>query len=104
MQILANNFTEDKGGKIMDQNLTQNLSQNIDTLFANLEDFTQKEGVLGKPVTHENKTFIPVVSVTLGYGGGNSQSKNQQNTTSGTQGLNVNMGGGALGLGARIST
>lgn len=89
----------------MDQ--TPILTQNVDTLFSNLENFTQNEGVIGKPVVHGDKTFIPVVSVTLGYGSGNTASKNQQGTspTSQTSTPGVgSMGGGALGLGAKLST
>lgn len=89
----------------MEENL--NLSQNIDTLFSNIENFTQNEGIMGKPLTHEDKTFIPVVSVSVGCGGGNTASKNQQGNTSASQGMGSgagNMSGGALGLGARVST
>ena len=89
----------------MDQNL--NLTQSIDNLFSNIENFTQTEGVMGKPLTHENKTFIPVVSVSIGCGGGNSATKNQQGNTSGREATTsgaANMSGGALGLGARVST
>lgn len=92
----------------MDQGL--NLSQNIDTLFTDIEKFTKTEGVIGKPVTHEDKTFIPVVSVTFGCGGGNTASKMPQGNTSANQGMSSggsgagNMSGGALGLGAKIST
>jgi len=89
----------------MDQNL--NLSQNIDTLFSNIENFTQTEGVIGKPVTQQDKTFIPVVSVSIGCGGGNTASKNKQGNAA-PQGMNsedgANMAGGALGLGAKLST
>lgn len=77
----------------MDQN---NLTQNVNSLFTNLENFTQKDGVLGKPITHGDKTFIPVVSVTLGYGSGNpSSNKNQQSNP---------ISGGALGMGAKLNT
>lgn len=89
----------------MEENL--NLSQNIDTLFSNIENFTQNEGIMGKPITHEDKTFIPVVSVSVGCGGGNTASKNNQGSTTVTQGMGSgvgNMSGGALGLGARVST
>lgn len=88
----------------MDQNL--NLTENVDTLFSNIENFTQTEGIIGKPVTYENKTFIPVVSVSLGYGGGNTATKaGQEGTTSGQGGgIGGNMAGGALGVGAKIST
>ena len=77
-----------------------NLSQNVDTLFSNLEKFTQNEGLIGKPITHENKTFIPVVSVTMGYGTGNSASKAQSTSVIGSGKMN----GGALGLGAKLCT
>ncbi len=87
---------------------TPNLSQNVNTLFSNLEGFTQKEGLLGKPVTHGDKTFIPIVSVTLGYGSGSTASKAQQgsNPPSGIASMAgaANMAGGALGLGARLCT
>jgi len=91
----------------MEQGL--NLSQNIDTLFSNIEKYTKTEGVIGKPVTYEDKTFIPVVSVSVGCGGGNTASKmpQQQGNNSGNQAIGSgmsNMAGGALGLGAKIST
>jgi uncharacterized spore protein YtfJ len=92
----------------MDQN--PNLSQNVDTLFSNLGSFTQNEGVLGKPVTHGEITFIPVVSVTLGYGSGDKASKNNhgassQGGTNPAMGMGMgNMSGGAIGLGARLCT
>lgn len=84
-----------------------NMAENVDTLFHSLENFTQKEGVIGKPVTQGNKTFMPVVSVTLGYGGGNaSMGKGQTGTASsfsaGTG--STGTGTGALGLGAKLST
>ena len=92
----------------MDQSTTDTLNQNVDLLFNNLESFTQKEGVIGKPVTHEDKTFLPVVSVTLGYGGGNSATKAHPGGETGTTGTLGNMAGkmsgGALGLGAKLYT
>lgn len=90
--------------------MEQNLTQNVNSLFSNLEGFTQNEGLIGKPVTQGDKTFIPVVSVTIGYGSGNTASKAQQgNSSSSPQGMsplmgNGNMSGGALGLGARLCT
>lgn len=92
----------------MDQ--STNLTQNVDALFSNLEGFTQSEGLIGKPVTHSDKTFLPVVSLTLGYGSGNSASKAQPgSSTTMSPGMNTmsgagNMAGGALGLGAKLST
>jgi uncharacterized spore protein YtfJ len=79
-----------------------NLTQNIDALFTNLEEFTRNESILGKPVSFEGKTLIPVISVTVGYGSGNTPSKNQQNNTGVMAGMTQGMG--ALGLGARINT
>ena len=85
-----------------------NMSENVDTLFQSFENFTQKEGVIGKPVTQNEKTFLPVVSVTIGYGGGNTamgkgqgagstQSFASGNTAAGSQ-------TGASGLGAKLHT
>jgi uncharacterized spore protein YtfJ len=89
----------------MDQiNNTNALTQNVDMLFSNLENFTQSEGVIGKPVTQGDKTFLPVVSVTLGYGSGNSANKSQQNGTNQAGATGANMAGGALGLGAKLTT
>lgn len=92
----------------MDQNTNTTLNQNVDMLFTNLENFTQNEGVIGKPVVHENKTFLPVVSVTLGYGGGNTANKTQPgDNTAANQTIGnmaANMSGGALGFGAKLNT
>lgn len=91
-------------------NQSTNFTQNLDSLFSNLEDFTRKESVLGSPVTYGDKTLIPIVSVTLGYGSGNSATKAQgstgavQTTMGTTPGANANTGMGALGLGAKITT
>jgi Uncharacterized conserved protein len=81
----------------MDQ---MNLTENVDTLFHSLENFTQKEGVIGKAVMQGEKTFLPVVSVTIGYGGGNaSMGQNNAAMNSGST-----SGTGALGLGAKLNT
>lgn len=88
--------------------LTTTLTQNVDTLFTNLESFTQNEGVLGKPVSFGDKTFIPVVSVALGYGTGNTANNKQQTPALGTNASSAisdnNMSGGAVGLGAKLTT
>jgi uncharacterized spore protein YtfJ len=84
-----------------------NISDNVDTLFHSLESFTQKEGVIGKPVVQANKTFLPVVSVTVGYGGGNaSMGKMKKGTASGSNssGGSAASGTGASGLGAKLFT
>jgi uncharacterized spore protein YtfJ len=83
--------------------MEQSITQYVDTLFTNMENFSQKDGLIGKPVTQGDKTFLPVMSLTLGYGGGDTQAKSKQNT-----GNASNMGGGvmggALGIGAKLST
>lgn len=83
--------------------VNSSLTQNIDTLFSNIETFTQTEGILGKPVTQGNKTLIPIISVTMGYGGGNTSGRMSGGMTASSQG-NSNAGMDALGLGAKIST
>lgn len=85
----------------MDINNT--MEQNVSTLFSNIESFAQQEGTLGKPISVEDKTLIPVISVSIGYGGGNSSGKLTQGSTTTSQG-SANTGMDALGLGARIST
>jgi uncharacterized spore protein YtfJ len=83
--------------------VNSSLNQNIDTLFSNIETFTQSEGTLGKPVAQGDKTLIPIISVTIGYGGGNTSGRMSGGSTASTQGTS-NAGMDALGLGARIST
>lgn len=85
----------------MDINNT--MEQNVSTLFANIESFTHHDGTLGKPLAVEDKTIIPVISVSIGYGGGNSAGKLTQGMTSTSQG-SANTGMDAIGLGARITT
>lgn len=78
-----------------------NLNENVDSLFRSLEDFTQNQGIIGKPVVQGDKTFLPVVSVTVGYGGGNAKMGKGQATAGMSAGTN---GSGALGLGAKLCT
>jgi uncharacterized spore protein YtfJ len=82
-----------------------NLADNVNTLFQSLENFTQNEGVIGKPVSQNQRTFLPVVTVTVGYGGGNASmnAKNAANTATASTNSNTT-GTGALGLGARLNT
>jgi uncharacterized spore protein YtfJ len=81
-----------------------NLTDNVDTLFKSLENFTQNEGIIGKPVTQGSKTFLPVVSITMGYGGGNANMKGQGGTSSSSSGMTSATGTGAMGLGAKLCT
>lgn len=77
-----------------------NVMQSVDAIFDKMENFTQKDGLIGKPVTHSDKTFLPIISMTVGYGGGNSNTKTQVGTNS----PGMNMGGGLSGLGAKLCT
>ncbi|MGI5849377.1 MAG: GerW family sporulation protein [Christensenellales bacterium] len=82
-----------------------NITQYVDNLFANMENFTQKDGLIGKPVMQGDKTFMPVMSITLGYGGGDTHAKSsKQNTTALSSGMSGNMMTGALGIGAKLCT
>jgi uncharacterized spore protein YtfJ len=88
-----------------------NLVENVDTLFHSLENFTQREGVIGKAVTQSDKTFMPIVSVTIGYGGGNAsmgkaQSGSAVSFSSGSGNTQASPAGatGALGFGAKLNT
>ncbi len=79
-----------------------NLIENMESLFKSLENFTQTEGIIGKPVVQENKTFLPVVSITMGYGGGGGSMKGQNSTAA--MGANSASGTGAMGLAAKLCT
>ncbi len=81
--------------------MDQNINQYVDTLFTNMENFSQKDGLIGKPVMQGDKTFLPVMAITLGYGGGDTQSKSNMNNT--TKSAGGGMSGGALGIGAKLS-
>ncbi|MBE6068488.1 MAG: sporulation protein [Clostridium lundense] len=75
---------------------TTNFSQNLDTLFTDLHNFVDTDSVLGKPLAVGDKTLVPVMSVTLGYGDTGMATKMQKtNTANATSGV---------GLGAKIST
>jgi len=81
------------------------LNNNVDSLFHTLENLTQKEGIIGKAVTHGDKTFLPVVSITVGYGTGSAtMGKSQQSGSSSSSTSSQTPGTGALGLGAKICT
>lgn len=77
-------------------------TENVDSLFRSLENFTQNEGIIGKPVTQGDKTFLPVVSITVGGGGGNASMKGQGGSGAGMPSSST--GTGALGLGAKLCT
>ncbi len=86
----------------MDQSYTtgQDFTHYVDSIFANMKSFSQHDGMIGKPVSEGGKTFLPVISVTMGYGGGDSHT----NTNTGTQGKSGKMMGDVLGVGAKLCT
>jgi len=65
-------------------------SQNMDSIFTDLHNFVKNDSVLGAPVVVGEKTLVPVISVTLGYGSPGMSKNNAINASS--------------GMGARIST
>lgn len=83
--------------------MEQDMTQYVDSLFTNITGFTQQDGLIGKPVTYGDKTFLPVMSLMVGYGGGDSKSKGKQGTETQSSGLG-SMIGGALGAGAKLCT
>ncbi len=77
-------------------NARTDFTQNMDTLFSDLQNFTKTESVLGNPLVVGDKTLVPVMSVTLGYGSAGMGTKVEQTAAS-----NASNG---IGLGAKIST
>jgi uncharacterized spore protein YtfJ len=71
-------------------------SNNVDTLFSDLHNLTKTENVLGTPMTVEDKTLVPLISVTLGYGSTGMGTKTQMAG-------NMNSESGGHGLGAKVS-
>lgn len=69
-------------------------SNNMDTLFSDLKNLTGTKTVLGDPLSVGNKTLVPVMSVTVGYGSAAGLNK-QSDAADSPMGL---------GLGAKIST
>lgn len=77
---------------------TSSFNSNMDTLFSDLQDFVKTGSVLGSPMKVEDKTIVPLMSVTMGYGSTGMGAK----TSMGNGGANTSSGG--VGLGARVST
>jgi uncharacterized spore protein YtfJ len=81
-----------------------NMTDNMNSLLKGLEDFTQHEGVIGKPVMQGDKTFLPVISLTMGYGGGNASMKGQNGNAANSGTGMSSSGSGAMGIGAKLCT
>lgn len=76
-------------------NENANFTQNMDTLFSDLQNFVKTDSVIGSPVTVGDKTLVPVMSVALGYGSTGMAKRQQSDNTNASNGV---------GLGAKIST
>jgi uncharacterized spore protein YtfJ len=76
---------------------TTSFNSNMDTLFSDLQDFVKTGSVLGSPLKVEDKTIVPLMSVTLGYGSTGMGAKS-------SMGGGTNTSSGGVGLGARVST
>ena len=53
-----------------DSVMTNNISENIKTLFSKMEEFVTTKTVVGEPVVMGEVTLIPLVDVTFGMGTG----------------------------------
>lgn len=74
-----------------------NFTQNIDTVFTDLHNFIKTDTVLGTPMVVGDKTLVPLMSITLGYG----------STAMGAKApaaANANATSGGMGLGAKVTT
>lgn len=83
----------------MQGNTTQgntDFSTNMDTLISDLHNFAKSDSVLGTPITVEDKTLIPLMSVTFGYGTTGASGKM-------ASGAGTNASTGGVGLGARVA-
>lgn len=71
-------------------------ANNIDALFSDIHNLAKSENVLGNPVSVGDKTLVPVMAVTVGYGSTGMGTKLET--------PNTKHDSNGLGLGARIST
>jgi uncharacterized spore protein YtfJ len=72
-------------------------TQNVDTLFSDLQNLTKTDTVVGTPINVDDKTIIPLMSVTFGYGSTGMGAKKQT-------GNSLSTSSDGHGLGAKIST
>ena len=71
-----------------------NIKENMDALFSNLENFIKTKTVIGEPIVVGEVTLIPIVSVMFGCGTGNGN---------GTDNKGMSGTGAGGGAAARIS-
>lgn len=77
--------------------LNNNFSDNMNTVFSKVEDYVKTESMMGAPITVQDKTLVPIVSVSLGYGSGNNSPKDKAASANACPAEGV-------GLGAKIAT
>ncbi|KGM97054.1 sporulation protein [Clostridium novyi A str. 4552] len=77
--------------------LNNNFSDNMNTVFSKVEDYVKTESMMGAPMTVQDKTLVPIVSVSLGYGSGNNSPKDKSASSNSCPAEGV-------GLGAKIAT
>lgn len=77
--------------------LNNNFSDNMNTVFSKVEDYVKTESMMGAPITVQDKTLVPIVSVSLGYGSGNNSPKDKTSSANACPAEGV-------GLGAKIAT
>ncbi len=75
---------------------TTEFTTNMDTLISDLHNFAKSDSVLGTPITVGDKTLVPIMSVTFGYGTTGAGGKM-------ATGTNSNASASGIGLGARVS-
>lgn len=75
---------------------TTEFTTNMDTLISDLHNFAKSDSVLGTPITVGDKTLVPIMSVTFGYGTTGAGGKM-------TTGTSSNASASGIGLGARVS-
>ena len=74
--------------------MQNNIKENMDALFSNLENFIKTKTVIGEPIVVGEVTLIPIVSVMFGCGTGNGN---------GTDNKGMSGTGAGGGAAARIS-
>lgn len=84
-----------KGGFTMQNNT--NFNENMSAVFSDLQNFAKSDSVLGDPISIGDKTLVPIMSVTLGYG--STPGKDNQGGQDNNQ-----MTSNGVGLGARVTT
>lgn len=72
-------------------------TQNMDTVFSDLHNFVKTDSILGTPLAVGDKTLVPIMSVTLGYGSADMPKK------AGSGASNATSSSNGVGLGAKVS-